>query len=379
MTSPSPRSAVASTLRVALSFVATALAIGFGLPWPIDAAVGPKIDAIASHERGYDVLIVGPSGFYRGLDPTVVDAVLAERGHDLRCYNASAPGMVDWEADFVLRTAVEAAGERLTWVVVEPNPWSPDTKNANTASYRYLFWHTFGQSEAVVRAALELDAERDERIAIATTHARLAARRLSGYGTGKEFLRRALGLESLPAEKIASAAAGGYLALEDDTDPKIVKRGASFRGRKVAEYEQQVAKLQRSWRSGATPRSGILDDYDLDSHRRQVDWLEERGLNVVHAVPPYSGRDQRWAALLNLGEIRNLLSFNDPTRFPGLYVTEKRFDRQHLTRAGAADFSRLFAHELADLIEATERAKNSRPGRRGPAPQSGSPAQNGRD
>ncbi|QDU86010.1 hypothetical protein Pla163_31570 [Planctomycetes bacterium Pla163] len=355
MSSPSPRSAVASTLRVTLAFVATALAIGFGLPWPSDAAVGPKIDAIASDERGFDILLVGPSGIYRGIDPAIVDAILAERGHDLRCYNASAPGMVDWEADFVLRTAVEAAGDRLAWVVVEPNPWDPDTKNANTASYRYLFWHTLGQSAAVVRAALDLDRPRDERVEIAATHARLAARRLSGYGTGKEFLRRALGLDSLPPEKVASARAGGYLALEDDTDPKIVKRGATFRGDKVTEYEQQVTRLLRSWRTGATPRDGILDDYDLASHRRQVDWLEARGLTVVHAVPPYSGRDLRWEALLELGEIRHLLSFNDPTRFPGLYVTQKRFDRQHLTRAGAADFSRVFANELADLIEASER------------------------
>lgn len=337
-------------LRFAVGFVGTALAIGALAPWPTDAALGPRMEHLA-RAGGVDVLFVGPSGIYRGLDPRVVEAQLAEAGFDLRCYNLAAPGMVDWEADQALRSGLEAAGERVTWVVVEPCGWDPRAPEHNASSYRFAHWHTLEQTHAVVAAALRADDPLDAKLAAVTTHLRHGLRRTFGYATGPQLVRSLTGTDGVAPEKQRAArASGGYLALEDDGDPNVARRGERFTGERVGEYLIEIERLRRTRRRGAPLPPDVLDDYEIASHRRQLAFLESRGIGVVHAVPPYSGMDRRWKALERSGEIEHLLDFSDPLRFGDLYRPKYRFDRQHLTREGAQIFSRAFAEAFAQVL-----------------------------
>jgi len=353
---PSPRltlrTALVRVARVGLAFLLTAWIIGRSMPWPQDAGMALRMEHVASDPEGYDLLIVGPSGFYRGLDPRTIERVLARRGHDLRCFNLSAPGMVSWEADHTLRAAIEHAGPRLKWVVIEPSPWDPDTSTQNVDSYRFYHWHTPAQAADLARASLALDLPRRERLALAWVHLQKALERFCGYGAGVEFAKARLGLEPPAPALVASVEAGGYLPLERDPDPAVAKRHHTFVTKKRADFVREIARLRGVVQRPFRANPAILEDYDLAAHRRQVRYLEERGLEVLHVVAPYAARDQRWPMLEHLGEIETLLAFDDPVRFPTFYEVANRFDRQHLTEEAARAFSAAFARALADELDA---------------------------
>ena len=48
-----------------------------------------------------------------------------------------------------------------------------------------------------------------------------------------------------------------------------------------------------------------------------------------------------------------LIAFNDPDRYPDLFLPERHVDHAHLDERGARMYSRLVARELAQYLEAS--------------------------
>ena len=49
-----------------------------------------------------------------------------------------------------------------------------------------------------------------------------------------------------------------------------------------------------------------------------------------------------------------IMAFNNPRAYPNLYRSSARRDREHLTKSGAEEFTRIMAVNFAQLIQAGE-------------------------
>jgi hypothetical protein len=350
---------VASVLRFVGAFAVSAAVIGGNLPWPRDAALGARLAHFAEDPQGYDAVVLGASGVYRGFDPAVVDAELARLGLPLRTYVLAAPGMQSFEVDNVLRAALAAGGGRLRYVFVEPSPWLGSTELENTNSYRFMFWHTPRATAAVVRTVLASDAPLLAKLQLVWTHVRVACRRAAGFGSAGEFGRAWFGFEPLPTELQDSVATGGFLSLDDEPDPVMAERHATFLAEHAPDFPGLVAALERA--NLRPVDANALDTNAFLPHDDQVRAIEAAGAVPVHIVPPYTTRNRAFEALVKAGRIDTLIEFTDPARWPQIYATERRHDRQHLTEEGARLLSLAFAREFARRVKAGEIAEVSRP------------------
>jgi hypothetical protein len=52
--------------------------------------------------------------------------------------------------------------------------------------------------------------------------------------------------------------------------------------------------------------------------------------------------------------LEHSFTFNHPTQFPDLYRRDRYFDRGHLNRRGAGEFSRLLAERFDDWLTARQ-------------------------
>lgn len=340
-----------AALAVALglaSFLVVAAAIAALRPGPSGFVVTDKLRHLRRHPGTYDALLIGSSLTYRHFVPTVIDAALAGHGRSLRTFNVGGPGMRGHETDHVLREALAAAGGGVRFVFVEPTLFTPELVEENRRSERTVHWHTPRQTWAVVQQALADDRPFTARLALAAEHLRLCAWNQTSYGDGPRIVRHLTGMA--PPPELAEAellAARGYRALEDETSEDAAARRRALLDDPAA-YHARVAR-----RRG--PAAGKpADVHDRERLRAQVDVIRHAGAEPLYVTSPWPGGSGAFQALVADGTIPALLAFDDADRYPALFRLDARFDANHLDRAAAREFSRLFADALAAWLAARD-------------------------
>lgn len=95
---------------IALFLIGVGMAVA-GIGWVVPSVEPPLLAERLSEFRkaadSYDVLFFGSSRVFRGIDPKVFDAEMAERGHPLRSYNLGFPAMRPHELNALLRRVLQ--------------------------------------------------------------------------------------------------------------------------------------------------------------------------------------------------------------------------------------------------------------------------------
>lgn len=202
-------------LRQGLLFLAGFSAVAAGVrtlvPWPEEYGLRAKYEFFAEHRDEFDVVYVGSSRVFRAFDPLVFDAELAASGVEARSFNFGVGGMRGFEQDFVLRRLLELEPARLEWVLLEGGEWDPEFDYSfNAFSWRSVFWHSPGETLAVLATLWKGGGPPLHRLELARQHLLLALHRFSSYGQGREVLKDLLGetaadrrRRSLPHEVLA--------------------------------------------------------------------------------------------------------------------------------------------------------------------------------
>jgi len=328
----------------ALSFLVTTTLLRRVLPPPERFEGGEKLEYLRAHPGEYTALILGSSGIFRGLDPKVLDPEVQRVEPTFRSFNLGARWLRGYEADFLLRAAVEAAGDGLRWVILEPQDWAPNERKRFLETERSRNWHDWRQTRAAIGVSLAMDAPVALRWHWAWFHLRTYLYRLANYGELARLRRAVLGSGPAPymsAEQIRAGA--GYLSIEDSYDEDWRQRNAVFLAG-LDEYRRAVAEL----RAGA-PRS--LAPAELALQREQRDWLEARGLEVIYVAPPFANARTFGAAFAAAGVLPNYIGFLDPDAYPDLYAVDARLDQEHLKAEAAAVLSQRCGERIARILE----------------------------
>jgi len=332
-----------SIVLALLSFLSVSWGIR-GLVAPAEQYEGAeKLAYWRDHHDEYTALIVGSSALYRGLDPRVVDAWVQRVEPDFKSFNLAARSMRGFEADALLRQAVEIAGDGLRWVILEPQSWTPLIEDRSEDTHRTRDWHDARSTLGNLRVVMNMNMPAGERFELAAFHARLFCYRLSNYGEIERIGETLFGSEAEPymtAEQIAHAS--GYLSIERSLGRRWHRRNRAFLD-EIDDYRQAMRILERG-------RVKHLCDAAVELHRRQREWLEARGIEVIYVMPPFASDKAFARGLAKEGEMPRFVDFLDPDRHPDLYDVDARLDADHLKHDAARLFSRRTGNQISAML-----------------------------
>ena len=317
----------------ALGFLAFARALDAALPPRHAGVISTKLDQLAANKDDYDLLFVGSSRVYRGVDPRVIEAQTGLRSYNL---GLQRPGL--FELYGVLRQVAEIGPTRVRWVVLEAHD-SVWVEPENARSDRNIAFHDLRSTAFALRFAW---GERNDWTQL-WNHAAAFGRRTAGVGR----LARALFRPSDPGDPAAQARmaeAHGFQSLA--RRGHLEERALAFdRQRRV--WERTVAA-----RPPFDPAGPGLRDHQLAGLRRVLEVIRrDIGAEPVALVPPTATLqyEHRRGHVQHFPDVP-LLAFDDVQAHPDLYDSRLWFDEEHLAADGARRFSNQLGARLREIV-----------------------------
>ena len=96
-----------------------------------------------------------------------------------------------------------------------------------------------------------------------------------------------------------------------------------------------------------------ISSYAVKAYRRCAQRIRAIGATPIFLVTP----SLQQLNLIYQGDAQSpgiVMAFNKPRVYPNLYVSTARRDREHLTKSGAEDFTRILAVNFLQLVRAGE-------------------------
>ncbi|MBW2232283.1 MAG: hypothetical protein JRH17_18005 [Deltaproteobacteria bacterium] len=114
--------------------------------WPRSQDLHVHIGAYQADREEINAVYLGSSYTGRGIDPTVVDPIIAsELGAPFTSYNLAIDGALGFEVDFLLHSMFVEPAPRLRLIVIEaPDLAGRVPRKLSTLSRRNLYWHGMG-------------------------------------------------------------------------------------------------------------------------------------------------------------------------------------------------------------------------------------------
>jgi len=358
-----------------------AFVIGFGLanrlvasrvPLPPEAGLRAKVEYAKNHIDAIDVLFVGSSATLYGIRPDIFEAELARRGYpDVNAFNLGVGGMGSFEALQVLRQVLAGSPDKLAWVLYEEPQFDPLLWYPNVFNPRYVHWHDLRTTRSAIasvaltaappeykRAEYEADwlGRFDWKFALIKEHAALFSWRFASLGQGSLLFDESFGPTApLWPDGDALEAQKGWMDIALDPEPGALRAHEKFVADPAA-WQARVAALRNS--AGARP--DLEGTYDLDALEELLSSIRGVGAEPLIYVAPRGLPSPKMSSLLATGRIDALFTFQLPGQYPELADPALRWDASHLDAAGAEVWSRLFARDFANHLDATGLAARRR-------------------
>lgn len=326
----------------------TTLALGAILPPVARRTFDLKLEAYATRKDECNLLVVGTSQAFYGIDPSLFDARTRELGVETRTFNLGDPEAGLAELHGHLRSVARMEPRALRWILVEAErimrvgdetafltPKLIATADLETTA---LLWTYFGEVEP-----------RPLRRTRARLRTLLAlAYHVLGVGRGSQWVERTLGTG--PTEEDRRNALGrlgdGYFDLEDKGEESIEARPERY-ARKKREIERRALQVLASRGSlrpstpGARPFYARIEELGRAMGAQVIFFTIRHGINMSDA-----------RALSVEGAIESLIHFDDPELYPELYDVDATFDGGHFDREGTKRFTLYLADAFTELVKA---------------------------
>ena len=335
---------VATTAVGLGSFLATCLCIHAVLPLPEITGVSSKLRFYNAHRDEFDTVFIGTSRVYHQISPEIFDRTMAENGIPTRSFNLGVSGMHPPESFFVLERFLALKPSRLKWVFIEFEEVQAGWLVERRGTHRLLYWHNWHLTWMTIRKTIDptgsdpfskIAARLFQSLEAVGLHLRLYAQHLANVGAASD-VREALSVARHP-DFIAGELGqrhDGYRPAGDPMTPE-----------KVRDY---TASLERAM-TETMPQP--IDPYAEEEYRKAARTIRGLGATPVFIIPPTLPQ-----VPLQFRERPKppgtVTAFNDAKAYPALYEPAIRFDKGHLSRAGAELFSKTLAETFATELRA---------------------------
>jgi len=340
--------ALRATAHIALGvtgFLLGAAALRSLVPKPDEFGLAEKLEHLSAHGDDYDAVVLGSSASQFGVRPAVLDAELARLGHPQTSFNLAIAGLNAYELVQLADELLAHRPARLSRVWLEVCPWQLPAGADRQAVLvaRDLWWRTTPRTLEVLAALRSSGAPTDVVLRQGAFHVSRWLQHGVAFAQGPPALAARLGLET-PAPFLDDAtllAESGWMPLREEDSPETSAARQHFLSR-LSDYGHQVRSLDAANDSDEHDLS-----LDLPALRALLARLSAAGCEVLLFVPPVDRSTAEAYRLSESGELPPVLGFNAPSRFPTLYLLDRRFDDVHLNERGATEFSTLLARAAA--------------------------------
>jgi hypothetical protein len=291
--------------------------------------VTPKLNYLKAHLGDFDTLFVGSSRIYHGVSPRVFDAVTSGGGKPTHSFNMAINGMMPPESLHLLRTILAMRPPRLRRVFLEVASAEPNP-DTNNLTIRDVYAQDYGSLiYGAKRALLDIgNGPRTDRWSRAWDDVSASALTFAQ----NEFN---IGRVDLTTDLAKSPDRLGQVMLGPDKDGYLPVRHPI-----APESRVTLERNLEAMRSGKVPERPP-DALNAEGYARIRDLLAARGVELVLVVAPLTLKD--YHAWVDAPPGPRLLKFDDPQRYPELYVPGHRLDSDHVNDAGAQVFSKELA------------------------------------
>jgi hypothetical protein len=363
---PDPLARRASLRRVAPAFVAAAaafLGVGFALsaftqaasPPPEIPVLSPKLAHLLERAGDYDLVLLGDSRTFRGIDPTRLDVELERRGCPARSFNAGVSALHPIELIDFLERLAEGGAKPLPHLLIQ-DVQPVDASMTNLRSRRQMYFARVGNLPLAFRSirASNLSPfgkfESGAKVSIATLYSHL--------GTGQLGHLLNPGISGREPDSGALFEQRGFVSLETEAarsaGPSAERRVAFLADQAGAEARLDELRSIDFSEPAPLPHGYEALLLEILGHARRAG--DHVALYFMpRAREPLVARqarrlEQSWPTSHPEFPV---LNFHDPERFPELYASDSWWDTGHLNQRGAELFSRSIAEPICAWLRAT--------------------------
>jgi hypothetical protein len=338
-------------LNLLLAFVAFVGVSRFFVPsWTQDEVLEAKLEHFRQHKDEYDLVFFGSSRVLRAFAPNEFDGELTKRKRAVRSFNFGIGHMRAHETDALIERVLALHPQRLKWVLVEVMEWTPTILNRMQNHDRTIDWHTPRQTMSACRSIWRSDRPFDAKLQWIGTHWAHMAAKYTSYGDGyRRFSSPFLSEERHQAWRGVIDRSRGFISLDQERDWRYAGRRREFIEKYFDVFAEQVRQIDSTNRE-----PGHLGRFSLAAQRHQQQAIRDAGVLPIFVIPNLRWGTPSLNRLFQDGHLEHGLTFNHPSKFPNLYRRDRYFDRGHLNRRGAGEFSRLLAKRFDGWLTARQ-------------------------
>ena len=336
------------------AFLITCIGLRALLPFPeIDGGVSQKFRFFATHKDEFDTLFIGSSRVYFQISPAIFDRVTRESGLPTRSFNFGIGGMYLPETSYLLEQILDLKPRNLKWVFIEydelQTKWSPE----NQTSRRALYWADWKRvsllwrklTDAGTDAFWRPNREKLRDIVLGQGDEENTRGLLTFYVTQFERnytnVSRAADVPNHFLSRDTKERRARYLGVGDDG---YIPRGGGMSPSQAAAYERALASAMAQ--TDSRPPSA----YTAHAYRQCAQEVRSIRAAPIFLITPSTTEIN--VAAEGTGLTGVVMAFNNPQAYPNLFRSSVRRDAQHLTKAGAEEFTRIVATNFVELVRA---------------------------
>jgi len=316
--------------------------------------LGDKFDYFSKHKDMYNAVFIGSSGVYRQLVPELFDETLHANGYSIKSFNFGVPGMHPPESYFVAKKIIDMNPEKLEWVILELGDFLPYIEARNLHTRKSIYWHNVEYTLMVSGAILLTQSSTQVKSTHLYNNAMLFCKNLTNAGRGPsllEWILRSYEDNERENNKSIGPRSDGYMPLENENTPHFRNRRKNFI-KKKDEYREKIALLLK----GEEQKYDLIPDrtnyFEVKALVDTIEYIKGKGAKPIFLLPQRIFNIKKLLQLHQKGIIPNLIHFQNPHEYPMFYDAEYRFDRYHLNRNAAQEFTKLVAERCVDIMAA---------------------------
>lgn len=321
-------------MQISVCFLSAAIGaaslIGGYLPFPSVPDVAPRYRYFAEHKDEFDTIFIGSSRIRHGIVPEQFDEAAAKTGFRTHSFNLGYSGMWPPESHYYLRQVLALHPKKLRWVFIELMDYRFRQAEGEAPTMRSVYWHDLPHTGMAWRMVAESPLSLTEKVKLFATHTKQFVQNMTNSGRGADWLEQ----RYFPVRKKIDTS---WIARRGfDPEPTTEWSEAA-----KAEYQSQIAVFQQQ-RPQKRMRPGLLE-----AVRDIAGDVAYAHAHPIFLVPPTVRVEEHFDEVSI--EPVTVFAFDDPARFPRLYLPESHYDPGHLNEAGAREFCDILGEQFANV------------------------------
>ena len=346
--------ALTNTAIGATAFLLSCIGLRAILPFPeIDGGVSQKFRFFAAHKDEFDTLFIGSSRVYFQISPAIFDRVTRESGMPTHSFNFGVGGMYLPETAYLLEQILNLKPRNLKWVFIEYDELQTKWSAENQSSRRALYWADWKRVSLLLRKLTDAGTDplwlsnpaklrdiilrqNDEKStrSLLTFYVTQVERNYTNISRAADVLDHFLSRDTEGRRaSYLGAASDGYVTRPNRMSPS-----------QAAAYERALAAAMAQ--TGTRP----LSPYAMEAYRQCAREVRDIGAVPIFLITPSTTEINVASETTELTGV--VMAFNNPQAYPNLFRSSARRDGQHLTKAGAEEFTRILATNFVGLARA---------------------------